>query len=64
MKDKIGQFFQFLREVKAEVRRVTWSSRREIVAATVVVLVIVFFSAFYLGVVDLLLSALIRVVLG
>ncbi len=64
MKEKIGKIIQFLKEVRAEARRVTWASRREIMAATAVVLIIVFLSAFYLGIVDLVLSALIKVVLG
>jgi len=64
LKERLGKVFQFLKEVRAESRRVTWASRREIMAATAVVLIVVFLSALYLGIVDLILSALIRVVLG
>ncbi len=64
MKEKVARIIQFLKEVRAEARRVTWASRREIMAATAVVLIIVFLSAFYLGIVDLVLSALMKVVLG
>jgi len=64
LKEKVARIIQFLKEVRAEARRVTWASRREIMAATAVVLIIVFLSAFYLGIVDLVLSALMKVVLG
>lgn len=64
MKGKVGELVQFLREVKAEGKKVSWASRKHVLAATVVVLVLVFFSALYLGVVDLILAALIRAFLG
>ncbi len=50
---------EFLREVRVEVRKVSWPTRKETVASTAVVLVAVFFIAIYLGLVDLGLSRLI-----
>ncbi|PIR01460.1 MAG: preprotein translocase subunit SecE [Nitrospinae bacterium CG11_big_fil_rev_8_21_14_0_20_45_15] len=52
----ISKAIQFLSEVKMEVKRVTWPSRREALGGTMVVLVTVFLMALFLGVVDLLLS--------
>lgn len=46
----------FLREVRAESRKVTWPSRRDTVASTAAVLAVVFLIALFLGVVDLGLS--------
>ena len=55
---------QYLREVVYELRRVVWPSRKETLGSTSVVLVIVIICGIYLGVVDLILSRLIRVFVG
>jgi preprotein translocase subunit SecE len=54
---------QFFREVRVELKKVTWPSRKETIASTSVVLITVFLVAFYLGIVDLGLSRLIKVFL-
>jgi len=51
---------QFLREVKAELKKIAWPSRKETSASTVVVIVIVLVVCVYLGIVDMILSRLIR----
>ncbi|MDY7031929.1 MAG: preprotein translocase subunit SecE [Thermodesulfobacteriota bacterium] len=61
MFDKITQF---LREVRVELKKVTWPSRKETVGSTSVVLVVVIIIAVFLGLVDIGLSRLIRVFLG
>jgi preprotein translocase subunit SecE len=62
-KGYIGQSVQFLREVKAELKKVTWPSRKQAIGSTVVVLVLVMIVAMFLGMADMGLSALARVVL-
>ncbi len=54
---------QFLREVKTELKKVTWPSRKDTLSGTVVVLVTVFIMAIFLGLVDTGLSNLIKVLL-
>jgi preprotein translocase subunit SecE len=54
---------QFLREVKVELKKVTWPSRKQTMGSTVVVLVIVTIISLFLGIVDAGLSGLIRAVL-
>ena len=54
---------QFFREVRVELKKVTWPSRKETIASTSVVLITVFLVAFYLGIVDLGLSRLIKIFL-
>jgi preprotein translocase subunit SecE len=54
---------QFLREVKTELKKVTWPSRKDTLTATAVVLVTVFVAAVFLGVVDSGLSNLFKVLL-
>ena len=59
--DKIGQF---LREVRIELSKVTWPTRKDTIASTSVVLVIVILIAAFLGIVDLGLSRLMRILLS
>jgi preprotein translocase subunit SecE len=62
----MGRFetmIQFLREVKVELKKVTWPSRKDTIYATIVVLISVFIFGFFLGIVDLGLSRLVRLVL-
>jgi preprotein translocase subunit SecE len=48
---------QFLREVRVEIKKVTWPTRKETLASTAVVLITTFIIAFFLGFVDYLLSS-------
>ncbi len=54
---------QFLREVRIELRKVTWPSRKQTIGSTVVVIVLVLIISAFLGVVDFGLSSLVQVVL-
>ncbi len=58
-----GQSMQFLREVKVELKKVAWPSRKQTLGSTVVVLILVFIISAFLGVVDMGLSSLVRLVL-
>ena len=62
-KNVIDKSIQFLREVKVELKKVTWPSRKQTMGSTVVVLVIVTIISMFLGLVDMGLSGLIRSVL-
>jgi preprotein translocase subunit SecE len=62
-KNVIDKSIQFLREVKVELKKVTWPSRKQTMGSTVVVLVIVAIISLFLGLVDAGLSGLIRSVL-
>lgn len=67
MMEKIKLFWQttkqFFREVRVELKKVTWPSRKETIASTSVVLITVIMVAFFLGIVDLGLSRLVRIFL-
>ena len=54
---------QFLQEVRMELKRVTWPSRKETIASTVVVIILVLIISLFLGIVDFGLSSLVGVVL-
>ena len=55
---------QFLKEVKIELKKVVWPTRKDTIASNSVVLIIVMIIAFFLGLVDLGLSRIIRLILG
>ena len=59
----LSRSIQFLREVKMELKKVTWPSRKQTVGSTIVVLVLVMIISFFLGAVDIGLSSLVKVVL-
>jgi preprotein translocase subunit SecE len=60
IKEKFETAKQFLREVKTELKKVTWPSRKDTLSGTLVVLVAVFIIAVFLGIVDFGLSSLIK----
>jgi len=55
---------QFLREVRVELKKVTWPNRKQTAGSTVVVIILVFILAAFLGLVDFSLSKLVQVVLA
>jgi preprotein translocase subunit SecE len=59
----INKGIQFLREVKVELKKVVWPTRKQTLSSTVVVIILTMIIACFLGVADLGLSSLIRVVL-
>jgi len=54
---------EFLREVKVELKKVTWPTRKQTTGTTIVVIVFVFVVAAFLGLFDYSLSKLVQVVL-
>ena len=54
---------QFLKEVKVEIKKVVYPSRDELVGSTKVVIITVFIVSLYLGVIDLGLSKLVKMLL-
>ena len=63
-KQLVDRSLQFLREVKVELKKVTWPSRKQTVGSTLVVIVLVMIISLFLGIVDAGLSSLVRAVLG
>ncbi len=50
------RFFNFLKDVRAEARKVTWPSRQEIYSTTLVVIFAIIFFGFYLFFMDIIFS--------
>jgi preprotein translocase subunit SecE len=59
MNDKIRwtkRFVNFLRDVRSELKKVTWPSKNEVVSTTIVVLAATVFFGFYLFFMDVIFS--------
>lgn len=57
-----GRVSRYLREVRAELRKVNWPNRKELVTYTVVVVVSVLVIAAFIGLVDLLFSQILAII--
>ncbi|MBU0502740.1 MAG: preprotein translocase subunit SecE [bacterium] len=53
MKDLIGKLIGFLKETRAETRKVVWPERRYVMVATVIILILVVVTGLYVMTVDL-----------
>ena len=53
---------QFFRQVKQEVKKVTWPSKKDVMRATVMVIVIVAIAAAFFFVVDSIFGAIVRMI--
>ena len=59
MNDKIRwykRFINFLKDTRAELKKVTWPSRSEVYSTTIVVLIAMVFFGFYLFFMDVIFS--------
>jgi preprotein translocase subunit SecE len=55
---------KFLKEVTAELRKVTWPTKEELIGSTVVTVVVSLIVSLFIGIVDRILTFLIRSVFG
>ena len=55
---------QFVRQVRQEINRITWSTRRETMYASLSVLVMALIASLFFLLVDLLLSSVVQFLLG
>ena len=58
------RFQNYIREVIQELRKVTWPTRDELKGSTITVIVFALLSTAFVGVVDLVLGYIVRLVLG
>lgn len=55
---------KFLKEVVAELRKVTWPSKDELVGSTIVTIVVSLIVAIFIGIVDRILSFAVKAIFG
>ncbi|HOX16211.1 MAG TPA: preprotein translocase subunit SecE [Smithellaceae bacterium] len=60
----MNKALQFVSQAKAELKKVTWPTRKQTLASTGVVMVIVAIMALYLGIIDLILAKVVKFILG
>jgi preprotein translocase subunit SecE len=60
----VARIREFVQDVLAEFRKVTWPSRQELVNSTVVVIVVTVVLAAFLGAIDIVLARAVEWVLG
>lgn len=60
----IERMRRYIMSVRAEVARVSWPSRREVVSLTVLIIILTVALGLYLTVVDVVLQQIIRVILA
>ena len=60
----LEQAKKFLREVRAEMDKVTWPGRQEVQAATIVVIILTIFLAAFIGGVDFVVSRILGLFYG
>ncbi|HOE79569.1 MAG: preprotein translocase subunit SecE [Smithellaceae bacterium] len=64
IKQIVNRALQFLTQARAELKKVTWPTRKQTLASTAVVMVVVLIVAVYLGVVDFILAKAVKAILG
>ncbi|PIP19021.1 MAG: preprotein translocase subunit SecE [Candidatus Omnitrophica bacterium CG23_combo_of_CG06-09_8_20_14_all_41_10] len=57
----ISKPVNFLKEVKAELGKVAWSTRQELLASTIVVIVVTVILGVFIGIIDVILSKLLTI---
>ena len=60
LKDLPGRVSTFITDVRSELKKVTWPSKKEVYGTTIVVIVAVFFFGFYLFFVDSILQVVVN----
>lgn len=55
---------EFIRQVRMEMRKVTWPSRKETTASTIAVFVMVIMASLFLFAADQIMAVIVRFVLG
>ena len=53
----------FIREVKTEMKKVSWSTKKELISSTWIVIVTVSLLALFIGIVDLVISRAVHLVI-
>ena len=55
---------QFVRQVRQEIKRITWATKRDTLVATITVLIMVIIASLFFFLVDLLLSNIVELILS
>jgi preprotein translocase subunit SecE len=64
IKGIIEKIIQFFREVRIEIKKISWPQRNETIASTSIVIIIVLVIGLFLGIVDVGLARIIKIILS
>jgi len=64
IKGIIDRVVLFFREVKVEIKKISWPQRNETIASTSIVIIIVLIIGIFLGIVDVGLARLVKLILS
>jgi preprotein translocase subunit SecE len=64
IKGVIDTVVLFFREVKVEIKKISWPQRNETIASTSIVIIIVLIIGIFLGIVDVGLARLVKLILS
>ena len=57
------KLINFIREARAELKKVTWPNKKQLISSTIVVMITVALVAVFLGIVDLVFSRIVTIIL-
>lgn len=64
---KLTKVFQniikFIKEARAELKKVTWPNKKQLISSTIVVMITVALVAIFLGIIDLIFSRIVTIIL-
>ena len=63
MNEWLKQVVQFFIDAYAELRKVTWLSRKEVIASTIIIIILVVIVAIFVGFADFVLARILSVLL-
>jgi preprotein translocase subunit SecE len=59
-----GKIIKFFKEVRAEMNKVTWPTKNELIGSTIVTVVVTLIVSVFIGIVDRLLTLATRYIFG
>ncbi len=63
-RSRLVRLTRFLREVRSELKKISWPSKKELTANTIVVLVSVFFAATLIWIIDSFFAQILKAILA
>lgn len=63
-KSSIGKFFSFIGDVRQEVDKITWPSKKEVIFTTIVVFILAVLASLFFSVVDTAVYKVVHSIIG
>jgi len=60
----MNKIVNFLKECITEMKKVTWTGKKELVASTLLVVILILIISFFIGLVDFVLASLLKQLIG